>query len=52
MKRWGECPHEPVRSPKFQDSSFKAGGRFKLESENFELRTGSSLAPPNLLSVR
>ena len=45
MKRWGECPHEPVRSPKFQDSSFKPlgvpsfkpGSRFKLETENFKL---------------
>jgi DNA-binding CsgD family transcriptional regulator len=23
LQRWGECPHEPLGSPKFEDSSFK-----------------------------
>ncbi len=39
---WIECPHEPLGSPKFQDPSFKTGSRFKLESENFKLRHGST----------
>jgi hypothetical protein len=32
---------EPTGSPKFQDSSFKPGSCFKLETDSFKLRGGS-----------
>jgi hypothetical protein len=49
---WGECPHEPLGSPKFQDSSFKTGSRLKAPASNLTLKTSNSdtarrsLAPP------
>ncbi len=43
---WGECPHEPLGSPKFQDSSFKPGTCFKLETEIFDLPNGSTESRP------
>jgi len=37
IESWGECPHEPQQSSKFEDSSFKPGSCFKLETEIFDL---------------
>jgi len=45
---WGECPHEPLRSPKFEDSRFKPCPCFKPETENFNLWNGSMEVSPHL----